>query len=170
MIHHTAPDYFIMVPLTRVEWREHELPRHITLVPSFRHVGKHSRMLRIIGEIAESHHPFNVTFGPQEVFGDPSQNEAETLAQPVVDGREEIIRLHKDLLNGLVEVGCTLKNPLWTGDAYNPHSVATEVIPEDESIGIWTVMVMSKFPKNINSQKPSKKQIDEAFRLGKKLD
>ena len=169
MIHHTAPDYFLMYPLAHVEWRERKLTQHITAVSTFRHVGKHSTMLERIGEIAETFQPFEVTFGPQEIFGDTTQGEEETLAQPVVDGREELIRLHKALLSGLVEVGCTLKNPTWSGDSYNPHCVTSEIIPEGESVGIWTIMVMSKFPKDKDSDSPSKKQIIEAFRLGKKL-
>jgi len=116
-------------------------------------------MLDAIDEVTAQHNSFEVSFGvqTQEFGGEP--------AQPVTDGREELLALHLDIYQTLGTYGCRFVDDTYMGMGYNPHSSGKEVIPGDQMVGIWTVMVIAKYPKASTRLTARTKQIEEAFRL-----
>lgn len=165
---HRTHTYTIIVPLETFEWRfsggEITWPRHITVVPDFRHIGGRSGLLRTIEGVAEQHEPFDITFSA------PHTNYGKRPAQDVATGAESLRCIHEELVKKLGDSGCTFLRSQYTvlDEGYNPHCSGLEPLSVYQPIRIWTLMVIAKYIKqqNIVQASTTTKQIEDAFRLG----
>lgn len=165
---HNPEKYYVTVPFEEFPRRfgthGHHSPRHMTLLPWFRLTGgAHlAPLMEALGEFCAVQAPFEVTFG--EVCGYGVSNEE--LGQPVLVGKDQVIRLHLGLLE-IVEQYGEILDRRWCGEAFDsPHSslLGQEPFTRDP-VGVWSVLVVGKYVKDERRMNDPDKELSAGFRL-----
>lgn len=126
------------------EFSFHDWPSHVTIVSNFVVDWESTALFEKLTSLLAKHKATQVTAGDDEYFGDQKQ-----IKVTVLNMNDELVRLHKDIVNLLKSVGAVFDEPEYLDDGYRAHITVTKNshIKRSDKVNIDAITIVDMFPQ-----------------------